>query len=135
MNETDFLQGFEPDKQSEPSSPADSPPREAPADAETQDLIDRLVAALCTIYDPEIPVNIYDLGLIYDVQISEGDKVHVVMTLTTPHCPVAETMPEHVASTLRMVEGVGDVDVEITWDPPWGPDMMSEVARLELGFL
>ncbi len=95
----------------------------------------RVIDALSEIYDPEIPVNIYELGLVYDVKASADGDVHVVMTLTTPHCPVAESMPGEVEMRVRDVEGVRDVNVELVWDPPWDMTMMSEAARLELGFM
>lgn len=94
-----------------------------------------VIAAIRECYDPEIPVNIYDLGLIYDVHVSETSKVDLVMTLTSPHCPVAEILPAQVKSRVEMVEGVDEVDLELTWDPPWTPDHMSEAAKLELGFM
>jgi len=95
----------------------------------------RAVDVLRDIFDPEIPVNIYELGLIYNVAASRGGLVEVVMTLTTPHCPVAESMPAEIEARLRGIEGVTDVKLDLVWDPPWTPDMMSEAARLELGFL
>ncbi len=98
------------------------------------DLYEAVVAALKDIYDPEIPVNIYDLGLIYGVEVDEG-HVHVNMTLTTPHCPVAETMPTEVELRVGSVPGVGVVDVNLVWDPPWDPGKMTDEARLELGML
>jgi FeS assembly SUF system protein len=94
-----------------------------------------VIAAIRECYDPEIPVNIYDLGLIYDVHVSETSKVDLVMTLTSPHCPVAEILPAQVKSRVELVEGVDEVDLELTWDPPWTPDQMSEAAKLELGFM
>ena len=98
---------------------------------------EQVVAALSTVYDPEIPVNIYELGLIYGVVLKPGDDgptdVDIKMTLTSPHCPVAETLPGDVAAAARTVPGVGEVDVEVVWDPTWNPDMMSEAAKLELG--
>ena len=94
-----------------------------------------VIAAIRECYDPEIPVNIYDLGLIYDVHVSETSKVDLVMTLTSPHCPVAEILPGQVKSRVELVEGVDEVDLELTWDPPWTPDQMSEAAKLELGFM
>jgi len=93
---------------------------------------ERVIAALKTCYDPEIPVDIYELGLIYGVDVSESNVVTVTMTLTSPHCPVAESLPMEVQQKLVMIEGVADVKVDITWDPPWMPEMMSEAARLEL---
>ena len=97
-------------------------------------LYDSVVEACRTIYDPEIPVNIYDLGLIYNVEIDEG-HVMVTMTLTTPHCPVAESMPAEVELRVGAVPGVGDAEVNLVWDPPWSPQNMSVEARLELGML
>ena len=93
-----------------------------------------VVAAISECYDPEIPVNIYELGLIYDVEVSDGGKVGLVMTLTSPHCPVAEILPEQVRTRVEQVDGVDEVELELTWDPPWNPEMMSEAAKLELGF-
>ena len=93
-----------------------------------------MIDALKEIYDPEIPVNIYDLGLIYGVDISEG-HVAVTMTLTTPHCPVAESMPGEVELRVGAVPGVGDAEVNLVWDPPWDPQKMSDEAKLELGML
>ncbi|MGB3470615.1 MAG: SUF system Fe-S cluster assembly protein [Erythrobacter sp.] len=94
-----------------------------------------VVAALKEIYDPEIPVNIYDLGLIYGVEVDENSDVTILMTLTTPHCPVAETMPGEVELRASSVPGIRDADVELVWDPPWSPEKMSDEARLELGML
>ncbi|HSN55882.1 MAG TPA: SUF system Fe-S cluster assembly protein [Candidatus Sulfomarinibacteraceae bacterium] len=98
------------------------------------DIKQRVIDAIKTVYDPEIPINIWEVGLIYDVSVDSTGKAHVLMTLTSPHCPVAESLPIEVRERVADVEGVTDVDVEITWDPPWDPDMMSEAARLELGF-
>ncbi len=100
-----------------------------------ESLEDRVHAALRGVYDPEIPVNIHDLGLIYDVRIAPGGKVDIKMTLTAPGCPVAGTMPGMVEQAVAAVDGVAQVDVELVWDPPWTPDRMSEAARLELGFM
>ncbi len=97
-------------------------------------LKEAVIAALRDIFDPEIPVNIYDLGLIYGVEIDEGHVV-VTMTLTTPHCPVAESMPGEVELRVMAVPGVATCDVNLVWDPPWNPASMSEEARLELGML
>lgn len=94
-----------------------------------------IVKVLKTIYDPEIPVNIYDLGLIYEVEVREEGKVKVVMTLTSPNCPVAESLPEEVYEKVLSVEGVKDVELNLTFDPPWTKDMLSEEALLELGLL
>lgn len=98
-------------------------------------LYDPVVEACRTVYDPEIPVNIYELGLIYTVDISEENEVRIVMTLTAPGCPVAGEMPGWVADAVEPVAGVKQVDVVLTWEPPWGMEMMSDEARLELGFM
>ncbi|KGP63221.1 FeS assembly SUF system protein [Legionella norrlandica] len=92
-----------------------------------------VIAALREVYDPEIPVNIYDLGLIYDIAINDEGLVHIQMTLTTPGCPVAQTFPGTVEQAVLKVEGVSDCTVELVWEPPWSQDRMSEAARLELG--
>ncbi|MGZ3173334.1 MAG: SUF system Fe-S cluster assembly protein [Croceibacterium sp.] len=99
------------------------------------DLYERVVEALREIYDPEIPVNIYDLGLIYGVDVTDDGDVAITMTLTTPHCPVAESMPAEVELRASTVPGVRDAEVNLVWDPPWGPNLMSDEARLELGML
>ncbi len=99
------------------------------------DLYEAVVAALKEIFDPEIPVNIYDLGLIYGVDVDENAGVSVSMTLTTPHCPVAESMPAEVEMRVSAVPGVRDAEVNLVWDPPWDPAKMSDEARLELGML
>ncbi|MBZ0258080.1 DUF59 domain-containing protein [bacterium] len=99
------------------------------------DVQERIIEALKTCYDPEIPVDIYELGLIYNVDFRPDDKfADVTMTLTSPACPVAGTLPGEVEDKVRTVEGVDDARVEVVWDPPWTPDLMSEAARLELGF-
>ncbi len=98
-------------------------------------LYEQVVEACRTVYDPEIPVNIYDLGLVYTVEISDEGAVNIFMTLTAPGCPVAGEMPGWVAEAVEPLPGVKQVDVELTWDPPWGMDMMSDEARLELGFM
>lgn len=94
-----------------------------------------VIEAVSSVYDPEIPVNIYELGLIYDVNVSDGRDVDILMTLTSPMCPVAESLPIEVESRVRGVDHVNDVHVELTWDPPWTPEMMTEAAKLELGFM
>ncbi len=104
-------------------------------DAPGGEIYENVIAALKEIYDPEIPVNIYELGLIYGVEVSAEGHVDVMMTLTTPHCPVAETMPGEVELRVGAVPGVGTVDVNLVWDPPWDPGKMSDEARLELGML
>jgi FeS assembly SUF system protein len=96
-------------------------------------LRDHVIEVIKTIYDPEIPVNIYEIGLVYEVAVDDGANVHIVMTLTSPMCPVAESLPPEVEAKVRAVDGVAGAKVEITWDPPWTPDMMSEAAKLELG--
>ena len=96
------------------------------------DMESEVIEAMRSVYDPEIPVNIYDLGLIYDMQVKEGGMVEIKMTLTAPGCPVAGEMPGMVARAVRTVEGVKECDVELVWDPPWNPDMMAEAARLTL---
>ena len=120
----DYLEGFLQKK-----------PENVPAGAPGGDLYEAVVAALKEIYDPEIPVNIYDLGLIYGVDVDDESDVTVTMTLTTPHCPVAETMPGEVELRAASVPGVRDAGVNLVWDPPWGPEKMTDEARLELGML
>jgi FeS assembly SUF system protein len=102
-------------------------PEEAMSELENE-----IVEAMRSVYDPEIPVNIYDLGLIYDMKVNEAGAVEIKMTLTAPGCPVAGEMPGMVARAVKTVEGVTDCDVELVWDPQWNPDMMSESARLTL---
>ena len=92
---------------------------------------DKIIEELRKIYDPELPVNIYELGLIYDIQIKDK-KVEIKMTLTTPNCPVAESLPKMVKDSILRLEGVDDVDLKLVWDPPWTKDKMSEAAKLEL---
>lgn len=96
------------------------------------ELENEIVEAMRTVYDPEIPVNIYDLGLIYDMKVNDAGAVEIKMTLTAPGCPVAGEMPGMVARAVKTVDGVTDCDVELVWDPQWNPDMMSESARLTL---
>ena len=110
-------------------------PAGVPAGAPGGDLYEAVVDALKDIFDPEIPVNIYDLGLIYGVDVAEDGGVVVTMTLTTPHCPVAESMPGEVELRVSSVPGVRDAEVNLVWDPPWDPNLMSDEARLELGML
>jgi FeS assembly SUF system protein len=102
---------------------------------ESGTLKDKAIEAICQVFDPEIPVNIYELGLIYSVETTPENDVQVVMTLTSPMCPVAESLPIDVEMNVRAVEGVRDVNVELTWEPPWDPGLMSEAAKLELGFM
>ena len=102
-------------------------------DEQIADIGENIIKSLKTVYDPEIPVDIYELGLIYDVQISEEGAVKVIMTLTTPNCPVAESLPAEVREKVAETEGVKEVDLELTFEPSWNKDMMSEEARFELG--
>ncbi len=95
----------------------------------------RIIAVLKTVYDPEIPVDIYELGLIYGVEVTDDGEAHVTMTLTTPMCPVAETLPPEVEDKIGNVIGVKDVSLDLVWDPPWSVDMMSDAARLELNMM
>ena len=118
----DYLEGFLAQKPAPVAAEGDEALQEA------------VIAALKEIYDPEIPVNIYDLGLIYGVEINGGHAL-VTMTLTTPHCQVAESMPGEVELRVGAVPGIGDAEVNLVWDPPWGPDKMTDEARLELGML
>ena len=104
-------------------------------ETEIQEIGDKIVGILKTIYDPEIPVDIYELGLIYDVFVNENNEAKILMTLTSPNCPVAETLPVEVEEKVKTLEEVKDAEVEITFDPTWTQDMMSEEAKLELGFL
>lgn len=120
--------------ESEASSATDHPPSVRLASvAPDETLLERVVAGVRGVYDPEIPLNIYDLGLIYRIDITEEGKVAIDMTLTSPMCPVAESLPGEVEMAARGVDGVFDVAIELVWDPPWGPEVMSEAARLELG--
>ena len=104
-------------------------------DNDLQNLGEEVVSVLCQIYDPEIPVNIYELGLIYDVQVSEDYDVKILMTFTAPNCPVAESLPVEIKEKVEKINLIKNAEIEITWDPPWDKSMMSEEAKLELGFL
>ncbi|MBK1894662.1 SUF system Fe-S cluster assembly protein [Chryseobacterium paridis] len=104
-------------------------------DDQIADIGEEIIRVLKSVYDPEIPVDIYELGLVYDVQISEDGDVKIIMTLTTPNCPVAETLPQEVKDKVQSVEGVNTVDLELTFEPSWNKDMMSEEAKFELGML
>ncbi len=103
--------------------------------AEVDALGEKIIDAIRTIYDPEIPVNIFELGLIYKVDVEDDNRVRIDMTLTSPHCPVAEILPDEVRQKVHAVDGVTDAEVDVVWDPPWNPSMMSEEAQLELGFM
>jgi FeS assembly SUF system protein len=96
-------------------------------------LRDQVIEILKEVYDPEIPVNIYEMGLVYEVKVDDEANVHILMTLTSPMCPVAESLPPEVEEKVAAIDGVATASVEVTWDPPWDPDMMSEAAKLELG--
>jgi FeS assembly SUF system protein len=120
----DYLTGF---LAQQPAEPAATDPG--------GDLYEAVIEALKEIYDPEIPVNIYDLGLIYGVEITPDSDAKVTMTLTTPHCPVAESMPGEIELRVGTVPGIRDALVELVWDPPWDPQKMSDEAKLELGML
>ena len=102
---------------------------------ETEELKKKVIEILQTIYDPELPVNIYELGLIYEVEVLPVNNVQIVMTLTAPGCPAAQSLPIEVDQKVRQIEGINDVHVAVTWNPPWNKSMMSEAAQLELGFL
>jgi len=95
-------------------------------------LKEKIIEEIRKIYDPELPVNIYELGLIYDIKVENTDTAKVKMTLTTPNCPVAESLPKEVKDSIMQVEGIEKVDLDLVWDPPWNKDMMSEAAKLEL---
>jgi FeS assembly SUF system protein len=99
------------------------------------DLEDKIISELKTVYDPEIPVNIYEIGLIYKIEIDEDFLVHILMTLTTPNCPVAESLPAEVREKVKALDGVKDVDLVLTFEPPWDMEMLSDEAKLELGIL
>ena len=101
----------------------------------TENLGEKIVTELKSIFDPEIPVDIYELGLIYDVFVNEDNEVKIMMTLTSPNCPVAESLPQEVEEKIKSIDEVKTAEVEITFDPPWTKDLMSEEAKLELGFL
>ncbi len=100
-----------------------------------EDLREQVVEAIKTVFDPEIPVNIYELGLIYKVEVNEARDVQIDMTLTSPNCPAAQSMPAEVEQKTRSLSGVGEVTIDVVWDPPWSPEHMSEAARLELGVM
>jgi len=105
------------------------------ADVNVKEVGDKIVDVLKTIFDPEIPVDIYELGLIYDVFVNENKEAKILMTLTSPNCPVAESLPVEVEERVQTLDEIDNAEVEITFDPPWTQDLMSEEAKLELGFL
>ncbi len=126
----------------ETATPAEPEPKAAAAPeaaasgcAEAETLKEKVVEAVKTCYDPEIPVNIYELGLIYDISVAPSAEVSVKMTLTSPACPAAQSLPGEVEDKIRVMASVKDVKVEVVWDPPWTPEMMSEAARLQLGMM
>ena len=102
---------------------------------DTAELGEKIVKVLKGIYDPEIPVDIYELGLVYDVMVNTDNEVKILMTLTSPNCPVAESLPREVEEKISKIDGIASTEVEITFDPPWSKDLMSEEAKLELGML
>ncbi len=104
--------------------------------AEEKELLkQKTIDILRTVYDPEIPVDIWELGLVYDVSVQDDGKINIVMTLTTPNCPAAESLPAQIKHRVSQLEGAEDVNVEVVWEPPWNPQMMSEAARLQLGYM
>lgn len=109
--------------------------KETETEVATENLRDKVVAAIKTVYDPEIPVDVFELGLIYEINVYPVNNVYVLMTLTSPSCPSAEVLPGEVEQKIKAVDGINDVKVELTFDPPYSQDMMSEAAKLELGFL
>lgn len=134
---TEFLDDFM-DGKDKAMTDSEAPPAAVPApesDAGEVTLEERVITAIRLIYDPEIPVNVYDLGLIYGIDIGDDGLVRVDMTLTSPMCPVAEILPQQVENSIRMVDGVSDVELELVWDPPWHPGRLSEETKLELGLL
>ncbi|WP_425392279.1 iron-sulfur cluster assembly protein [Ekhidna sp.] len=108
---------------------------ETKSNNDTLALKEEVVRAIKKVYDPEIPVDVYELGLIYEINIMPINNVEIVMTLTSPSCPAAESIPSEIEESVRAVEGVNDVNIELTFDPPYATDMMSEEAKLELGFM
>jgi FeS assembly SUF system protein len=117
-------------------TPPSTAPAEEPISTVEKGLIQaQAVEAARMCYDPEIPVNIYEMGLIYDILVDDFGKILVRMTLTSPHCPAAQSLPHDVETRMKAIPGVRDVRVEVVWTPPWNPTMMSEAARLELGFM
>src|SRR5262245_5708053 len=113
-----------------PATPAEATPRATP-----EELRERIIEQLHTVYDPEIPVDIYELGLVYEVAVDAEGRAQIKMTLTSPMCPAAEALPPEVETKARSVPGICDASVEVVWEPPWSPERMSEAARLELGMV
>ncbi len=110
-------------------------PADASKSVSSDEIKENIVAVLRTVYDPEIPVDIYELGLVYDIDVKPSGAVELKMTLTSPMCPVAESLPPEVESKIGKVSGVSEASVEVVWDPPWSMEMMSEAAKLQLGML
>jgi FeS assembly SUF system protein len=121
--------------QSGSAGATERPPVQAGASSNPEAIRDAIIETLRSVFDPEIPVNIYELGLIYDVKVEEDGHACILMTLTSPMCPAAELLPPEVEARARGVPGVTSVELELVWDPPWSPDRMSEAARLDLGLV
>ena len=119
----------------EKSEPLNPTAKNSSSSIEEVQLEGRIIEAISTVFDPEIPVNIYELGLIYNIGLSKPGNIHVEMTLTSPSCPVAGTLPGDVQRVVESVDGATKVEVELVWEPPWTPERMSEAAKLELGFM
>ena len=135
MDPTDSAKPRKPVAQREAPAGIREVPSRAEAARRAEAIREELIQRLRTVFDPEIPVDIYQLGLVYDVSVDDAGAARIQMTLTSPMCPVAEELPIEVETRVRSVEGVTSVQVELVWDPPWNPDMMSEAARLELGMI
>lgn len=137
MDEGKAMEHVEPaaDAAKPASTPAAEPTAPAVEESGADELKTRIIEAICQVYDPEIPVNIYELGLIYRLDVERDGTVEIDMTLTSPACPVAGSLPGDVEARVREVEGVNDVHIELVWEPPWSPEKMTEAARLELGMM
>ncbi len=133
--ETSTATTEKPDAPTAPTPESSSGALSATTHGDGTSIQDKVVEALTTVFDPEIPVNIYELGLIYDVDVAQDGEVTVTMTLTTPHCPVAGSLPGEVQDKIAAIEGVKKAHVNLVWEPPWTPERMSEAAKLELGWL
>ena len=127
-------QGSQPKQGQQPADQAVDQPRQPLSSIEKSIIEAQVIEAMRTCFDPEIPVNIFELGLIYEVKVGDQGEVEVKMTLTTPHCPAAQSLPSEVQAKAKSVPGVTDAKATVVWDPPWSPSMMSEAAKLELGF-
>jgi len=131
-----------PSEPAAPEAPVSAGPADPPVDAApvggtagVQEVQEKVLEVLRNTYDPEIPVNIYELGLVYEAKVEDSGEVYIRMTLTSPACPVAGSLPPEVESRVRAIPGVTDVRLDLVWDPPWNPSMMSEAARLQLGMM